>query len=873
MVQVVVPSMLAAQAEGRKRFERRGGDRRGRAARAAGRRPPLQRARRAESASECVRRRDGRSRAGRPGAPAGRGRPARSGSWRWSPAGSARAAPANDTHASGGITHRAGARCSDAAQSAHGSIGCSPTRRQGRARSWCCAAQPGQGRPRSWTTPPKPPRAAGSSARSGWNRRWSSPSPGLHQLCGRCWTASSGCRSPQRDALGTAFGLSLGHPARPLPDQPRGAQPAVRGGRRPAAPVPDRRRPVARSLLRAGARLRRAAAAGGVGRRSCSRSASRSSPTSSPGCRSCGSTGCRTRTRASCSPRSSARRWTSACAAGSSPRRAATRSRCSSCRAGCRPRSWRAASACPAELPLQSRIEASFRRRVEQLPDATQRLLLLGRGRADRRAGAAVARGGGARAHHRCGRCRAVGDGLLELGARVTFRHPLLRSAIYRARRPRTGEPRTARWPRPPMPRPIPTGGPGTAPQAALGARRGRRRRAGALGRAGAGARRRGGRRRVPRARRRAHARPRQASAARARSRRSQAARRGARGGVDAPVGGGRRAARRARPRHAPAAPRTDRSRPADAPETRCRCSSTRPGGSKSLDPGLARETYLEALRAASVAGRLGGGMLGRREGRSQRAAARPGSRRATSTSCSTAWPSASRMAMPQARRRSSGHWSPCATRGVVRGRTCAGRGSLAESRRTCSTTTPGTRSPRATSRSPARPGALAVLPLALNLLALLRCFEGELVAAAALLDEADEIADATGTAADRLRQGPARRVPGRRGRRRWSCSRRATAAATARSEGVVLTFGEHARSSAPQRPRPARSRARAGPERERPRRADGLGVVAARARRGGRRCGRIRARHCGGGATCRTYAGGGNRCWRSASRHARAPS
>ena len=43
--------------------------------------------------------------------------------------------------------------------------------------------------------------------------------------------------------------------------------------------------------------------------------------------------------------------------------------------------------------------------------------------------------------------------------------------------------------------------------------------------------------------------------------------------------------------------------------------------------------------------------------------------------------------------------------------------------------------------------GALAVLPLALNYHSLLCCFEGQLRAAAALLDEADEIAEATGTA------------------------------------------------------------------------------------------------------------------------------
>ena len=43
--------------------------------------------------------------------------------------------------------------------------------------------------------------------------------------------------------------------------------------------------------------------------------------------------------------------------------------------------------------------------------------------------------------------------------------------------------------------------------------------------------------------------------------------------------------------------------------------------------------------------------------------------------------------------------------------------------------------------------GALAVLPLALNYLATLRIFEGDLDAAAALLEEAEAIADATGAA------------------------------------------------------------------------------------------------------------------------------
>ena len=84
---------------------------------------------------------------------------------------------------------------------------------------------------------------------------------------------------------------------------------------------------------------------------------------------------------------------------------------------------------------LPGRIEASFRRRVEQLPTETGRLLLLAAAdptgepallvRASEEIGVPI---------HQLSPAEA--DGLLELGAQVTFRHPLLRSAIYRAAPP-----------------------------------------------------------------------------------------------------------------------------------------------------------------------------------------------------------------------------------------------------------------------------------------------------------------------------------------------------------------------------------------------------------------------------------------------------
>jgi DNA-binding CsgD family transcriptional regulator len=83
-------------------------------------------------------------------------------------------------------------------------------------------------------------------------------------------------------------------------------------------------------------------------------------------------------------------------------------------------------------LPLASRMEASFRRRVDQLPEETQRLLLLA---AAEPTGdpmllwqAAAVLGLPIEAA-----APAEAADLIAVGTRVTFRHPLLRSAIYAA--------------------------------------------------------------------------------------------------------------------------------------------------------------------------------------------------------------------------------------------------------------------------------------------------------------------------------------------------------------------------------------------------------------------------------------------------------
>ncbi|TMK52220.1 MAG: LuxR family transcriptional regulator, partial [Actinobacteria bacterium] len=82
--------------------------------------------------------------------------------------------------------------------------------------------------------------------------------------------------------------------------------------------------------------------------------------------------------------------------------------------------------------PLPARIEDSFQRRLAPLPAETRRLLLVAAaepvGEPALVWGAAARLGIGVEAGD-----AAESEGLFELGARVRFRHPLVRSAIYRA--------------------------------------------------------------------------------------------------------------------------------------------------------------------------------------------------------------------------------------------------------------------------------------------------------------------------------------------------------------------------------------------------------------------------------------------------------
>ena len=443
----------------------------------------------------------------------------------------------------------------------------------------------------------------------------------------------------------------------------------------------------------------------------------------------------------------------------------------------------------PGELALQSRIEASFRLRVERLPEATRRLLLLAAAeptgdlallsRSADELGVAIE-----------AMAPAVGDGMLELGARVAFRHPLLRSSIYRAA---PAEDRRAAH---------------RVLAAATDAEVDPDRRAWHLARAAL----------APdeavadeleRSATRAQARGGLAAAAAFRARAAELT-------LD-PAKRARRALDAAEAKQLAGAPHEALSLLAVAAEGPVekldRAMLQRLHGQialdlrraadavpllldaarrlESSDPRLARETYLEALRAASVAGRLGGGVVAAAKA-ARKAPPSPGA------------PDAIDLLLDGlAARFTDGYAASAATLKRAldavrdeRGR--AGRdvrwpwlarrvapdlfdddawhafaiGNVQIARET---------------------GALAVLPLALNYHSLLRCFEGKLTAAAALLDEADEIADATGTAEMVFGRVLLAGCGGdhRRGLAQIEASE---LTATARNEGVVLTFGEHAR-------------------------------------------------------------------------------
>jgi DNA-binding CsgD family transcriptional regulator len=442
----------------------------------------------------------------------------------------------------------------------------------------------------------------------------------------------------------------------------------------------------------------------------------------------------------------------------------------------------------PSEGALQSRIEASFLGRVRQLTEATRRLLLLA---------AAEPTGDTALLWRSAAELGlevdaivpAVGNGLLEVGPRVAFRHPLLRSAIYRDASPADRQAAHR------------------ALAAATDAEADPDRRAWHLARAALG----------PDAEVAAEL---ERSAGRAQARGGVAAAaaflsRSAELTFDAALHA-RRALEAAGAKQLAGAPEealTLLSAAAEGPLGELDRAmlqrlngqialDLRRGGDavplllgaaralEPLDAELARETYLEASRAASIAGRLGSGMRAAAAA-ARRAPAGPGEPRAIDA-----------LLDGLAIRFTDGYAASAEplTRALAAVRDDGGRGGSVRWPWLARRVAPdlfdddawyalATRNVEIARES----GALAVLPLALNLLALVRCFEGELRAAGSLIDEADGIAEATGTPPivfGRIL------LSGCRGHEHAALAviEAGEATAIARGEGVVLTFGEHAR-------------------------------------------------------------------------------
>jgi DNA-binding CsgD family transcriptional regulator len=442
----------------------------------------------------------------------------------------------------------------------------------------------------------------------------------------------------------------------------------------------------------------------------------------------------------------------------------------------------------PGEPTVPSRIEASFRRRVERLPAATQALLLIAAAeptgetallwRSATELGIPIEAAGPAEV-----------DGLLELGTKVAFRHPLLRSAIYsaapaEARRQTHGalsaatdpevDPDRHAWHRAHATLMPDEDVAGELERSAgrAQARGGLAAAAAFLGRAAA---------LTPEPAKRSR-RALEAAAAEQLSGSPRAALTRLATAAAGPLNELEEA--RVQRLHGQIA--LDLRRGAEAVPLLLDAA----GRLESLDPDLARETYLEALRAASVVGRLGGGVHDAAAAvRKAPAPARPSrpvdlllqgiAMRFTDGYAASA--AALRRALRAVRdedgRSGDARW-PWFARRVAP--------DLFEDDLWDALATRNVQIARDT-------GALVVLPLALNYLSVIRIFEGDLDAAAALLEEADAIADATGTASIHFGK---LFLAGWRGDEAQALAliEASESEAIGRGEGVVLTFSEQVR-------------------------------------------------------------------------------
>ena len=253
---------------------------------------------------------------------------------------------------------------------------------------------------------------------------------------------------------------------------------------------------------------------------------------------------------------------------------------------------------------LASRLEESFQRRLETIPDRDRLLLLVAA--AEPVGDPMLVRRAAERLGIEIAAADAQTDGLLAIGEPVTFRHPLVRSAVYRSATSSSAERCIWRWQRRPIERSTPTAAHGIS-QRQRPARTRRLRWSWSD---------------PPAAPRRAAGwPPRRPSSACSRADRGSRATGRARAGRGAGEPAGRRVRRGSRalwPRRRPgrstssSAPRRDCSAagspsPRAAPAMLPRCCLKAARQLEAFDLELARETYLAAWGAAVTAGHLGG--------------------------------------------------------------------------------------------------------------------------------------------------------------------------------------------------------------------------------------------------------------------------
>jgi DNA-binding CsgD family transcriptional regulator len=447
----------------------------------------------------------------------------------------------------------------------------------------------------------------------------------------------------------------------------------------------------------------------------------------------------------------------------------------------------------PGDESLPSQIEASFQRRVEQLPSPTQRLLLVAAAdptgepmllvRAAAELGISVDE-----------LAPAEADGLVGLGLQVAFRHPLLRSAIYR--RAADGERREAHralatvtdaeldpdrraWHRAHS-----AGEPDEDIAAGLEQSAARARARGGLAAAAAFLERAAALTPDPRERTR---RAIEAAATKHRAGDPASALRLYATATAAPLDD----VDRAMLKRLHGQILLDLGRSTEAlPELMDAARQLEP-----IEPGMARDAHMEAVRAAYSAGRLGPGTLGPASA-ARTAPPRPGTRRAGDllldglavrfTDGYAAGVPLLRRALAAAIAEERDEWASVgpwlAPLPLVRH---ASR-DLFDDDGMHDIAVQGVEISREN-------GALAMLSLALQSVTYVRIVEGDLKGAARLLDESDAIATATG--AGRALYGRAS-LAGYRGIEAEALAlwETAEAAANARGEGVVLTLCEHAR-------------------------------------------------------------------------------